>query len=64
LKGLDYNKDYKFIPSNEHNIVTIGKATTATELILRSKTFKGMTCANVGVAYALYKRLVTLNTPE
>jgi hypothetical protein len=32
--------------------------------LLRSKTFKGATCASVGAAYTLYKRLVTLNTPE
>jgi hypothetical protein len=28
------DQDYKFIPSNEHDIVTIGKATTATELAI------------------------------
>jgi hypothetical protein len=28
------NQDYKFIPSNKHDIITIGKATTATELTI------------------------------
>jgi hypothetical protein len=32
--------------------------------VLRSKTFKGATCADVDAVYALYKRLVALNTPE
>jgi hypothetical protein len=28
------DQDYKFISSNEHNIITIGKVTTATELAI------------------------------
>jgi hypothetical protein len=30
------NQDYKFIPSNEQDIITIGKATTATELAIQA----------------------------